>query len=176
MILYLNKNFNEDLLNEVIDFYNKKPTDVQIYLNSNGGFKPYQVAIQHIIEQSNIPTSLYAFDYIASSAVDFFFTLNTKDKKILEGCNAMIHQSTIQVFLNEKMNFTAGTVIVGEKTMPGFEDKTQTMQFIKETGNVELLQQRLSSTAVKEYMDNNNGQLPPGVKVVVERTVTIRRK
>lgn len=72
--------------------------------------------------------------------------------------------------------FTAGTVIVGEKTMPGFEDKTQTMQFIKETGNVELLQQRLSSTAVKEYMDNNNGQLPPGVKVVVERTVTIRRK
>lgn len=103
MILYLNKNFNEDLLNEVIDFYNKKPTDVQIYLNSNGGFKPYQVAIQHIIEQSNIPTSLYAFDYIASSAVDFFFTLSTKDKKILEGCNAMIHQSTIQVFLNEKM-------------------------------------------------------------------------
>ena len=72
--------------------------------------------------------------------------------------------------------FTAGSVIVGEKVMPGFDDKAATMQFIKDTGNVELLQQRLSSTAVKEYMDQNNGQLPPGIKIAVERTVTIRRK
>lgn len=72
--------------------------------------------------------------------------------------------------------FTAGTVIVGEKVMPGFDDKAATMQFIKDTGNVELLQQRLSSTAVKEYMDQNNGLLPPGIKIAVERTVTIRRK
>lgn len=72
--------------------------------------------------------------------------------------------------------FTAGSVIVGEKVMPGFDDKAATMQFIKDTGNVELLQQRLSSTAVKEYMDRHEGQLPPGIKIAVERTVTIRRK
>lgn len=72
--------------------------------------------------------------------------------------------------------FTAGSVIVGEKVVPGFDDKAATMQFIKDTGNVELLQQRLSSTAVKEYMEQNSGLLPPGIKIAVERTVTIRRK
>lgn len=72
--------------------------------------------------------------------------------------------------------FAAGTVIIGEKVMPGFEDKAKTMQFIKDTDNMELLSVRLSSTAVKEYMEAHNGELPPGVKVAVERTVSIRRK
>lgn len=72
--------------------------------------------------------------------------------------------------------FLAGTVIIGEKIMPGFEDKSKAMQFIKETDNMDLLSVRLSSTAVKEYMGAHNGELPPGVKIAVERTVSIRRK
>lgn len=72
--------------------------------------------------------------------------------------------------------FTAGTVIVAEKMYPAFADKAVVMDYIKQTGAVELLQQRLSTTAVKEYMEANNQQLPPGVKVTTEREITIRRK
>ncbi|MNN76524.1 hypothetical protein D3C81_1929110 [compost metagenome] len=66
--------------------------------------------------------------------------------------------------------------MVNVKTMPGFEDRNATMDFIKSTGNVELLQARLSSTAIKDFMDAHAGQLPPGVKITTERTVQIRRK
>ena len=76
----------------------------------------------------------------------------------------------------DRMGTTSGTVLVSVKTMPGFEDREATINFIKMTGNVELLQARLSSTAVKDFMDANGGQLPPGVKVTTERTVQIRRK
>lgn len=72
--------------------------------------------------------------------------------------------------------FASGTVIVGEKVMPGFADKAAAMQYIKDTDSMALLSVRLSSTAVKEYMEAHNGELPPGVKVAVERTVSIRRK
>lgn len=76
----------------------------------------------------------------------------------------------------DRVGVGAGTVFVQVKTMPSFEDKEATFRFIRETGNVELLQSRLSSTAVKEFMDANNQALPPGVKILTERTVTIRRK
>ena len=76
----------------------------------------------------------------------------------------------------DRVGVGAGTVFVQVKTMPSFEDKEATIAYIKQSGNVELLQSRLSSTAVKEFMDANNQQLPPGVKIMTERTVTIRRK
>lgn len=76
----------------------------------------------------------------------------------------------------DRVGVGAGTVFVQVKTMPSFEDKEATIAYIKQSGNVELLQSRLSSTAVKEFMDANNQALPPGVKILTERTVTIRRK
>ncbi len=76
----------------------------------------------------------------------------------------------------DRVGVGAGTVFVQVKTMPSFENNEATIAYIKQSGNVELLQSRLSSTAVKELMDANNQQLPPGVKIMTERTVTIRRK
>ena len=72
--------------------------------------------------------------------------------------------------------FAAGTVIVQNKNMTSLEDKGAFLGFVRSTGQVELLQARVSSTAVAEYMENNGGQLPPGVKTTVERVISVRRK
>ncbi|WP_288074721.1 hypothetical protein [Pseudomonas sp.] len=72
--------------------------------------------------------------------------------------------------------FAAGTVIVSTKTHTNLKDKGSLINFIKESGNVELLQARVSSTAVKEYMEANNNQLPPGVEITTSREISIRRK
>lgn len=72
--------------------------------------------------------------------------------------------------------FTAGTVIVQNKTLTNLEDKGSFLNFVRQTGMVELLQARVSSTAVTEYMEHNNGLLPPGVKTTVERVISVRRK
>ena len=87
-------------------------------------------------------------------------------------------------FLLEHMNqagasnlgVAAGTIMVQVKTMPGLKDKGSFLDFVRQTGQVELLQARVSSTAVKEYMEHNDNQLPPGVDVTTSREVTIRRK
>lgn len=76
----------------------------------------------------------------------------------------------------DRVGVGAGTVFVQVKTMPSLKDKGALIDFIKQTGNVELLQARVSSTAVKEYMENNNQMLPPGVEITTAREVTIRRK
>jgi hypothetical protein len=76
----------------------------------------------------------------------------------------------------DRVGVGAGTVFVQVKTMPSLKDKGALIDFIKQTGNVELLQARVSSTAVKEYMDRNNQMLPPGVEITTARGITIRRK
>jgi uncharacterized protein YfaQ (DUF2300 family) len=48
-------------------------------------------------------------------------------------------------------------------------------QWIQETGNLGTLQRRLASGSLKDYMEENDGALPPGVGVSVERTVVVRR-
>ena len=87
-------------------------------------------------------------------------------------------------FLLEHMNqagasnlgVSAGTIMVQVKTMPGLKDKGSFLDFVRQTGQVELLQARVSSTAVKEYMDAHNNEVPPGVEITTERTISIRRK
>lgn len=76
----------------------------------------------------------------------------------------------------DRVGVGAGTVFVQVKTMPSIKDKGALIDFIKQTGNVELLQARVSSTAVTEYMEHNENQLPPGVEVTTVRAVTVRRK
>ena len=76
----------------------------------------------------------------------------------------------------DRIGAGAGTVFVQVKTMPSLKDKGAFIEFIKQTGQVELLQARVSSTAVKEFMEHNNNQLPPGVEVATAREISVRRK
>ena len=76
----------------------------------------------------------------------------------------------------DRIGAGAGTVFVQVKTMPSLKDKGAFIEFIKQTGQVELLQARVSSTAVKEFMEHNNNQLPPGVEVTTAREISVRRK
>lgn len=76
----------------------------------------------------------------------------------------------------DRVGVGAGTVFVQVKTMPSIKDKSLFLDYIKQSGQVELLQTRVSSTAVKEFMEHNNQQLPPGVEVTTAREVTVRRK
>lgn len=76
----------------------------------------------------------------------------------------------------DRIGAGAGTVFVQVKTMPSLKDKGAFIEYIRQTGQVELLQARVSSTAVKEFMEHNNNQLPPGVEVTTAREISVRRK
>ena len=76
----------------------------------------------------------------------------------------------------DRMGTSAGTVYVTVKTMPSIKDRSALTDYIKATGQIELLQMRVSSTAVEEFLEHNNNQLPPGVDITTAREVSVRRK
>ena len=61
-------------------------------------------------------------------------------------------------------------------TYPSCKDWDALWTHVQETGNFDLVTRRLSSKAIKDYMDNHAGSLPPGVTVHVERGVTVTRQ
>ena len=71
--------------------------------------------------------------------------------------------------------FPAGTLVVKTKTQTALKDRSAFSEYVKSSGQLELMQMRVSSTAVAEYMEQNNNQLPPGVEVTQVRAVEIRR-
>lgn len=48
-------------------------------------------------------------------------------------------------------------------------------KFIAENDRLDFLQRRLSSKVVQDYIEENDGVLPPGVDVSVERKVIVKR-
>ena len=68
-----------------------------------------------------------------------------------------------------------GTVFMPETMKTSCADWSAFGEFLKTHDPLEFMEKRISSTAVKEYMKQNEGQLPPGVSVFRETEVRIRR-
>lgn len=66
--------------------------------------------------------------------------------------------------------FTTTTLQAGVGDWDAIKD------FILSTGEVDLLQHRITSKAVQQYMEEHNGQVPPGVSTRQKVNVNIRKK
>ena len=69
-----------------------------------------------------------------------------------------------------------GMVLRTKKVLPSCRDWGAFWTHVLETGDTDLVQRRLSSTAISGYMEDNEDKLPPGVTIHVERGVTVRRQ
>lgn len=74
--------------------------------------------------------------------------------------------------------FEAGgvTVFTTARMFANTSDASALKQYIRESGDVDLLGNRVSSTVLREWMAAHGNQVPPGVKVSFERTLSVRRK
>ena len=69
-----------------------------------------------------------------------------------------------------------GTAIRSFKTKPSVADWSAVYAWIMaDPERFELMEKRVKSTFVKEYMDANNGQPPPGINVYQEYEISVRR-
>jgi hypothetical protein len=101
-----------------------------------------------------------------------------KDKALLEQYakgESFLMQQLNEMGEGASMKLSTGTVYTTQNLKASVADKGVLAEFIRETGEVELLQFRVSTTVLKDYMTNNDGALPPGVNASVERTINIRR-
>lgn len=68
-----------------------------------------------------------------------------------------------------------GTAYSSTRTSASVADKDAFFTFVKENNEWPLMEVRASSTAVKQFAEANEGELPPGINYNVERTINIRR-
>lgn len=75
----------------------------------------------------------------------------------------------------DSVRVASGTAFITTKVRSSIADWNAFSNFIRESGEVDMLQHRVSDTTLKEFMESNAGATPPGITVSPERVVNIRR-
>lgn len=68
-----------------------------------------------------------------------------------------------------------GTVSFSAKASAALADKSAFWTYVVTTGQFDLIDYKANVTAVKEHIEKNQGQAPPGVNFTVFRDVGVRR-
>jgi hypothetical protein len=68
-----------------------------------------------------------------------------------------------------------GTVYLSETMKTSCADWSAFGEFLKTHDPLEFMEKRVSSTAVKEFMKQNDGELPPGISIFKEIEAHVRR-
>lgn len=68
-----------------------------------------------------------------------------------------------------------GTAYTAVRTTASIADREAFMNFVKANEEWSLLEVRASKTAVEQFRETNDNELPPGVNMRSERVVNVRR-
>jgi hypothetical protein len=91
-------------------------------------------------------------------------------RKLLEGAALEFLKATGQ----ESARTANGTIHVVTRHTASLADGEAFMEFVMARGLFELLERRASSTACRDYAEEN-GELPPGVKINTFETAQVRK-
>lgn len=75
----------------------------------------------------------------------------------------------------ESVRTKHGTVYQSTSVKPSCEDWNSFYAWIAENEAFDALERRVKKSFITTYMEDNKGELPPGINVTQEYTVTIRR-
>ena len=90
----------------------------------------------------------------------------------------VIESAMLKFLIDNKMDSVktpVGTFYRQEEIMPAGADWDLIYKFITDNDAFEMLERRIKKGFVKEYMETNNGSVPPGVTVHREYVVRVRR-
>jgi len=76
---------------------------------------------------------------------------------------------------SDSVRTDAGTIYRQESVKPAASDWDAFYNWVKEHDAFDALEKRIKATFVKEYMEENDGDTPPGVSVHREHVARVRR-
>ncbi len=76
----------------------------------------------------------------------------------------------------ESLRTSAGTIFQSETMVPTGSDWAAFYAWVKEHNAFDFIFKRIKADAVRDYMEQHNGEVPPGVSVYTKLGVTVRRK
>ena len=68
-----------------------------------------------------------------------------------------------------------GTTYISQETRYTVSEGNAFFNFVKETGNVDLLERRASASNIRQYMEDHDGEIPPGLSWFKQDRMKIRR-
>ncbi len=83
---------------------------------------------------------------------------------------ARAHEEGVTGFKTEH-----GTTYQETRVQASIADAGVLYPWIKENDALDMFERRIKSTAVKQYMDDHEGAIPPGVNVFTQLTMKVRR-
>lgn len=93
-------------------------------------------------------------------------------KSRLEG---KIHKFLLDHNITGSVKTKAGTAYTSTKYTASLADPKAFMDYVVNTGQFDLLERRASVTAVKQFIEDNNGQLPAGCNLSSHTSLRVRR-
>lgn len=132
-------------------------------------------------EQPQSPLELAVAEYLATR--DKKSELEAKHKGELAGLNEKLERldafllGNLQDLGVDSFKTGRGTVFTTQRMQAQVPDKGALTDYLRNNpDDIELLQTRISTTVLKDWMEKHNGATPPGVAARIERTVSVRRK
>jgi len=112
-------------------------------------------------------------DRIGKLTQDYETEVENLKEQQTEVANAMkdILMSTGQ----KSANTAQGTIILGTKTRFTTNDWDSFKKFVLEHEVVELLEQRIAQSNMKQFLKDNPTLVPPGLDQATEYTITVRK-
>lgn len=106
-----------------------------------------------------------------------------KAKFAREDADLEAEQNQLRAYLLDQLNRSGaesiktekGTVYRTSRIMPSAADWSAVWQFAKDNDAMEIFQKRLKTGFITEYMEENDGALPPGVNITREFDIGVRR-
>lgn len=96
--------------------------------------------------------------------------LKAKQERLEAEMLRFMHDSNMDSVRTE-----AGTFFRQESLKPAASDWDAFYNWIKENDAFDALERRIKATFVKEFMEENDGETPPGVSVYREHVARVRR-
>ena len=132
-------------------------------------------------EQPQSPLEQAVAEYIATR--DAKSELEAKHKAELADLNERLERldafllGNLQDLGVDSFKTGVGTVFTTQRMQAQVPDKGALTDYLRNNpDDIELLQTRISTTVLKDWMEKHNGATPPGVAARIERTVSVRRK
>ena len=100
------------------------------------------------------------------------------DDAVLKGKQDRLESEMLRILQDSKMESIrteSGTFYRQEDLVPSGADWDAFYRWVAANDSFEALERRIKKTFIKEYMDANEGALPPGVSVHRTYVVRIRR-
>lgn len=135
----------------------------------------YKVTTQETNMDLNKVTSVYIKIRDARSALKKEF--DAKDNELKEKLTRLEGEmlKSLQEAGATSIATTSGTVYKQEEITPTGSDWQAFYDWVRENNAFDALERRIKKTFVKEHMEANGGELPPGVSVYREFVVRVRR-